>query len=130
MAGLKVSILGPKIVKIGVFRPSNLLGGTYGQWTYHAVWHSFAKSAQGRRKIGGRKNKKTRMWANAQRDGRPAEYGALCSNFNAAKFGARLGRKVNFVPGKIPLLGKNRRKCISAPAIETPNIVQSLVGFR
>ena len=47
--------------------------------------------------------------------------GALCSNFNAAKFGARLGRKVNFVPGKIllGLPGKNRRKCISAPAIET-----------
>ena len=39
--------------------------------------------------------------------------GALCSNFNATKFGARLGRKVNFVPGKIPLPGKNRRKSIS-----------------
>ena len=45
--------------------------------------------------------------------------GALCSNFNAVKFGARLGRKVNLVPGKILLPGKNRRKCISAPAIET-----------
>jgi len=29
MAGLKVAILGPKNAKSGVFRPSNLLGGTY-----------------------------------------------------------------------------------------------------
>ena len=56
--------------------------------------------------------------------------GALCSN--AAKIGsARLGRKVNVAPGKIPLLGKNTRKCIySVPAQGRPNIVQSLVGFR
>ena len=32
------------------------------------------------------KNKKPRMWANAQRDGRPAEYRWLAL-FNAAKFG-------------------------------------------
>jgi len=31
-------------------------------------------------------NMKTRMWANAQRDGRPAEY-RLRHLFNAAKFG-------------------------------------------
>ena len=29
MAGLKVAILGPKSAKKWVFRPSNLLGGTY-----------------------------------------------------------------------------------------------------
>jgi len=34
----------------------------------------------------GVKNKKTRMWANAQRDGRPAEY-RWRPLFNAAKFG-------------------------------------------
>jgi len=34
------------------------------------------------------------MWANAQRDGRPAEY------------------RVNFASGKIPLRGNSRRKCI------------------
>jgi len=32
------------------------------------------------------KYKPTRMWANAQRDGRPAEY-RWCRLFNAAKFG-------------------------------------------
>jgi len=32
------------------------------------------------------KAKLTRMWANAQRDGRPAEY-RWCPLFNAAKFG-------------------------------------------
>jgi len=62
---------------------------------------------------------RTRMWANAQRDGRPAEY-MWRPVLNAAKFGsrpllkcravtlpkyesARLGGcKVNFAPGKIP----------------------------
>jgi len=44
------------------------------------------KSAQGRRKIGGRKKDKTRMWANAQHDGRPAEY-RWRPLFNVAKFG-------------------------------------------
>ena len=34
----------------------------------------------------GKKYKKTRMWANAQRDGRPAEY-RWRPLFNAAKFG-------------------------------------------
>jgi len=29
----------------------------------------------------------TRMWANAQRDGRPGEYGWRPMLFNAAKFG-------------------------------------------
>jgi len=33
-----------------------------------------------------RKEKKTRMWANAQRDGRPAEH-RLRPLFDAAKFG-------------------------------------------
>jgi len=32
------------------------------------------------------KNSLTRMWDNAQRDGRPAEY-RWCRLFNAAKFG-------------------------------------------
>jgi len=32
------------------------------------------------------KKDRTRMWANAQRDGRPAEY-RWCPLFNAAKFG-------------------------------------------
>jgi len=59
------------------------------------------------------------MWADAQRDGRSAKYRwrpllnatvwltptarVPCSN-------ARLGRKVNFAPGKIPLAGKSPRK--------------------
>jgi len=34
------------------------------------------------------KKKQTRMWANAQRDGRPAEY-RWRPLFNAAKFGSR-----------------------------------------
>jgi len=77
------------------------------------------------------------MGANAQRDGRPAEY-RWRRVLKAAKFGlrpllecravmlpilesARLGgRKVNFAPGKIPLRGNSRRKCInSLPAHET-----------
>jgi len=33
-----------------------------------------------------KKQNTTRMWANAQRDGRPAEY-RWCSLFNDAKFG-------------------------------------------
>jgi len=37
-------------------------------------------------KIPWAKNKNTRMWANAQRDGRPAEY-RWRPLFNAAKFG-------------------------------------------
>jgi len=88
------------------------------------------------------------MWADAQRDGRPAEY-RWHPLLNAAKFGwrpllechavtlsiqenARLGRKVNFAPGKIPLLGKSPRKCIyiAHQPMRRPNIVQSLVGFR
>jgi len=35
-----------------------------------------------------RKEILTRMWANAQRDGRPAEH-RWCPLFNAAKFGSR-----------------------------------------
>ena len=42
-----------------------------------------------------------------------------------------VGRKLNFVPGKMLLGGNSPRKCIySVPAKETPNIVQSLVGLR
>jgi len=77
------------------------------------------------------------MWANAQRDGRSAEY-RWHRVLNAAKFGSRPllkchavtlpisesarlgGRKVNFAPGKIPLRGNSRQKCInSLPAQET-----------
>jgi len=54
--------------------------------TYHVVWQSSRKSARERRKIGGQKKEETRMWANAQRDGRPAEY-RWRPLFNAAKFG-------------------------------------------
>jgi len=59
-------------------------------------------------------NYKTRMWVNAQRDGRTAEY-MWRPVLNAAKFGSRPlfkccavtlpklgGCKVNFAPGKIP----------------------------
>jgi len=70
------------------------------------------------------------MSANAQRDGRPAEYRPMWRpELNAAKFGSRSlldcqqerarlgGRKVNFAPGKIPLRGNSRGKCIdSLPA--------------
>jgi len=61
------------------------------------------------------------MWADAQRDGRPAEYRwrpllntavwltptarVPCSN--AANIGERIGCKVNFVHGKILLQGKS-----------------------
>jgi len=85
-------------------------------------------------------------WANAQRDGRPAEYrwrrlrkfrnSIPCTTpqslANAGCWStvqkrcqymyenARLGRKVNFAPGKIPSGGKSPRKCIySVPAQET-----------
>ena len=70
------------------------------------------------------------MWANAQCDGRPAEY-RWRPVLNAVKFGscplldcravtlpigeskARLGgRKVNFAPCKILLRSNSRRKCI------------------
>jgi len=68
------------------------------------------------------------MWTNAQCDGRPAEY-RWRPLLNSAKFGwrplleccavtlsklesASFGRKVNFAHGKIPLQGKNSRKCI------------------
>jgi len=65
---------------------------------------------------------KTRMWANAQRDGRPAEY-RWRRVLNAAKFGSRpllRGRKVNIARGKVLLLNNSRRKCInSLPAQET-----------
>ena len=79
----------------------------------------------------------TRMWANAQRDGRPAKY-RWCPVLNAAEFGwrpllkcravtlpkyesARLGGcKVNFARGKIPSGGKRSRKCIyGVPGQET-----------
>jgi len=46
---------------------------------------------------------------------------------------ARLGRKVNFTPDKIPSGGKNPRKCIyNVPPRIRPNIVQeqSLVDLR
>ena len=35
----------------------------------------------------GAKKLRTRIWANAQRDGRPAEYRRMAPLFNAAKFG-------------------------------------------
>ena len=65
----------------------------------------------------------TRMWANAQRDGRPAE-SKWRHVLNAAKFGSRSllecqqesarlgGRKLNFAPRKIPLRGNSHQKCI------------------
>ena len=73
------------------------------------------------------------MWADAQPDGRPAEY-RWRPVLNAAKFGwrplldccavvLRKGERktwrtqVNFAPGKIPLRSNSRRKCIySLPA--------------
>jgi len=75
----------------------------------------------------------TRMWANSQPDGHPAEY-RWCPVLNAAKIGSwplldcravtlrigerRLGGcKVNFAPGKIPLRSNSCRKCLySLPA--------------
>jgi len=83
------------------------------------------------------------MWADAQRDGRPAEY-RWRSLLNAARFGwrqllecravtlpiyenARLGRKVNFAPCKISLGDKSPRKCIHTVAAKRqPNIVHRL----
>jgi len=57
----------------------------------------------------------SRMWADAQRDGRPAEYRWRPLPI-AAKFGiqenARLGRKVNFARGKIPLSGNSPKNVI------------------
>ena len=87
------------------------------------------------------------MWANAQRDGRPAEY-RWRPLFNAAKFGwrpllecravtlamydnARLERKVNFAPDKIPLGEKIPESVyIVYQPRRRPNIVQSLLGCR
>ena len=67
------------------------------------------------------------MWADVQRDGRPAEYrwrpllnaavwltpgaGVPCS-YAPILDNAKLGRKMNFATGKISLEGKIRRKCI------------------
>jgi len=85
------------------------------------------------------------MWADAQRDDRPAEYkwrplrkfcnaigcttpqslvDARCWSAGRAVTlpyeNARLGRKVIFAPGKIPSEGKSPRKCIySVTAQET-----------
>jgi len=87
----------------------------------------------------------TRMWADAQRDGRPAEYrwrhlqnfrnsipctmlqtfhDAHCSSAVQVtlpiKENPRVGRKVNFAHGKILLRGKSPIKCTySVPAQET-----------
>jgi len=77
------------------------------------------------------------MWADAQRDGDPIEYRwrslrkfrnsilvqrhkvwltpaakVPCSNAANIAQNGRLGRKVNFAPGKIPLGGRKPRKCI------------------
>jgi len=74
----------------------------------------------------------TRMWADAQRDGRPAEY-RWRPLLNAPKFGSRpqlechavtlaiyestrFGRKVKFAFGKIPLRRKIPGKCIYSVA--------------
>ena len=84
----------------------------------------------------------TRMWADAQRDGRPAEYrwhhlrnfrnsipctmlqtfpDAHCSSAVQVtlpiKENPRLGRKVNFAHGKIPLRSKSSRKCMYRPIV-------------
>ena len=86
------------------------------------------------------------MWANAQRDGRPAEYRWRCV-FNAAKFGslplleccavtlpiyksARLGgRKVNFAPGKIPLRDNSCRKYINSLRVQETAIHRAKFGW-
>jgi len=87
------------------------------------------------------------MWAIAQRDGLPAEYG-WCSVLNAAKFGsrpllkccavtlpkyesARLGGcKVNFAPGKIPSRCKNPQKCICSVLAPETAKHHVKIGFR
>ena len=68
----------------------------------------------------------SRMWADAQRDDRPdTKFGwRPLLECRAVKLpiydNARLGRKVNFVPGKTPLGGKSPRKCMYiVPAQET-----------
>ena len=45
-----------------------------------------AEKRRGNKKISEKKQDETRMWANAQRDGRPAEH-SWRPLFNAAKFG-------------------------------------------
>jgi len=64
------------------------------------------------------KLERTRMWANAQRDGRPAEPSAQCRKVWLTPLlerraltlpiyeSARLARKVSFAPGNIPLRGR------------------------
>ena len=47
-------------------------------------------------------NTKTKMWANAQRDGRPAKY-RWCPLFNAAKFGCHLLPSSNAAKTRKPL---------------------------
>jgi len=97
------------------------------------------------------------MWADAQRDGRPAEYrwrrlrkfrnstpwttpqslaDAGCwSAVHAVALliyeNARLGRKVNFARGEIPAGGKSPQNVYiySVPAQRRANIVQSSVGL-
>jgi len=83
------------------------------------------------------------MWANAQGDGRPAEYaqrrkvwltpttGVPCSN--AAKIGEReIGTQSECCTWQNSVTGQESPKMYihSIAAQETVNIVQSLVGFR
>jgi len=69
------------------------------------------------------------MWADAQRDGHPATL-LECRAVTLPMYeNARLGRKVNFAPGKIPFEGKSPRKCIySVPAQETAKHRAKFVG--
>ena len=64
------------------------------------------------------------MCADAQRDGRPAEY-------RWRPLLERLGLKVNFAPGKIPLWDKSLQNVyIVYQPRRRPNVVQSVVDLR
>jgi len=78
--------------RFSYFPHIKFLGGTYEHCighnfrTYGIVWQSFTKIGRRMLKTVLGKKDKTTMWANAQRDGRPAEY-RWRPLFKAAKFG-------------------------------------------
>ena len=101
------------------------------------------------------KTAKTRMWADAQLDGRPAEYrwrplrkyrnsipcttpgtpqsladGHYSTAVTLAIENKRLGRRVNFAPDKIPLGARAHENVyIVYQPRRRPNILQSFVDF-
>jgi len=94
MAGLKVAILGPKVGKRWGFSPLKFVRGRTNIHIRDKLFQDTSRRVPKFRENRPRdiensvdgKKLKTRMWANAQRDGHLAEY-RWRPLFNAAKFG-------------------------------------------